>query len=133
MQKIYSGSDLRIAILELEIRQAEEGELLKEQFHLAYESIKPLNLIKSTLKEAVTSGDLKDDVINSSVGLTAGYITKAVFQGVTRGPLSKILGTVVMFGVRSLIAKNPEAVKSFGHFIFRKILRRKDKNINEND
>lgn len=126
MQKINSESDLKYAILLLEIRQAEQGKLLKEQFHLAYESVKPLNLIKSTLKEVVGSGDLKDDVINTSVGITAGYISKAVFEGVTSGPLKKILGTVLMFGIKTAVAKNPIAVKSIGQFIFRKILRKKE-------
>jgi hypothetical protein len=126
MQNIQSFVDLRMAILELEIKQAEEGKLLKEQFHFAYESIKPLNLIKSTFKEAVGSTDLKDDVINASVGLTAGYISKAVFEVVTRGPLKNILGTALMFGIKTVIAKNPEALKSVGKFFFKNILRRKD-------
>jgi len=130
MQKISSVSDLRSAILQLEIRQSEEGILLKEQFHLTYESIKPLNLIKSTFKEVVTSGNLKDDIINTSVGLTAGYISKAVFQGVTRGPLNKLLGTALMFGIKTLVTKNPRAVKSFGQFIFKRILHKKEIDIN---
>jgi hypothetical protein len=130
MKKITSETDLRAAILELEIKQAEQGKLLKEQFHLAYESVKPLNLIKSTFKEAVASGDLKDNVINASVGMTAGYISKAVFEGVTRGPLRKILGTALMFGIKTVVAKNPGTVKSIGQFLFNKILRKKEININ---
>lgn len=132
MGKITSETDLRTAIIELENKQAEEGRLLKEQFHLVYESIKPLNLIKSTFKEAVGSKDLKDDVINTSVGLTAGYITKAVFEGVTRGPLRKVLGTALMFGIKTIVAKNPGAVKSFSQFIFNKVLRKKA-NINDSN
>jgi hypothetical protein len=128
MQNINSDIELRAAIVQLEIRQAEEGKLLKEQFHLAYESMKPINLIKSTLREVAASGEIKDDVINASVGMTAGYITKAVFQGVTRGPFRNILGTAVMFGVKNIIARNPDAVKSAGQFIFQRIFRRKEKN-----
>jgi len=126
MQNIHSITDLREAILKLEIKQAEEGILLKEQFHFAYESIKPLNLIRSTFREAVSSTDIKDEVINASVGLTAGYISKAVFEVVTRGPLKKILGTALMFGIKTIIEKNPVAVKSVGKFFFKNILRRKE-------
>jgi len=46
--EINSATDLRAAILQLETRQAAEEKLLKENFHLAYESIKPINLIKNT-------------------------------------------------------------------------------------
>jgi hypothetical protein len=125
MQNIHSIIDLREAILKLEIKQAEEGILLKEQFHLAYESIKPLNLIKSTFREAVGSKDLKDEVINASVGATAGYISKAVFEVATSGPLRKILGTALMFGIKTIVARHPEAVKSIGQILFSKILRKR--------
>jgi hypothetical protein len=125
MQNIHSIIDLREAILNLEIKQAEEGILLKEQFHLAYESIKPLNLIKSTFREAVGSKDLKDEVINASVGATAGYISKAVFEVATSGPLRKILGTALMFGIKTIVARHPEAVKSIGQILFSKILRKR--------
>jgi hypothetical protein len=127
MNKITSETDLRAAIILLELKQAEEGKLLKEQFHSAYESVKPLNLIKSTFKEAVASGDLKDDVINASVGATAGYISKAVFEVVTSGPLRKILGTALMFGIKTIVARNPDAVKSIGQILFSKILRKRNK------
>lgn len=129
MQNIKTETDLRDAIYLLEMKQTEQGKLLKEQFLVAYESVKPLNLIKSTFKEAVGSNDLKDNIINASVGMTAGIISKAVFQGVTSGPIKKVLGTALMFGIRAIVAKNPGAVKSVGHFIFKHILRRKDRQL----
>ena len=133
MQKINSATDLRDAILLLESKQTEEEKLLKEQFQLTYNSIKPINLIKSTLKEAVNSKDLKDNLINASVGMTVGYISKALFEGVTKSPLKKILGTVLMFGIKNIVAKNPKAVKSIGQFIFQRILRKKGMNSKGSD
>ena len=133
MQKINSATDLRDAILLLESKQTEEEKLLKEQFLLTYNSIKPINLIKSTLKEAVNSKDLKDNLINASVGMTVGYISKALFEGVTKSPLKKILGTVLMFGIKNIVAKNPKAVKSIGQFIFQRILRKKGMNSKSSD
>ena len=133
MQKINSETDLRAAILQLESKQTEEEKLLKEQFLLTYNSIKPINLIKSTLKEVVNSKDLKDNLINASVGMTVGYISKALFEGVTKSPLKKILGTVLMFGIKNIVAKNPKAVKSIGQFIFQRILRKKGMNSKGSD
>jgi hypothetical protein len=118
MQKINSETDLRVAILQLEIRQAEEGKQLKEQFNVAYESIKPLNLIKNVLTEAAGSRDLRDNILNTSVGVTAGYLSKMIFQGFTNNPVKKLLGTAVMFGITNLVAKNPEAVKTVGKGFF---------------
>lgn len=124
MQTINSASDLRDAILLLEVKQAEEEKMLREQFQLTYESIKPINLIKNTLKEVVHSGDLKDNILSTSVGLTAGYLSKVLFEIVTPSPLRKLLGTALMFGITNLVAKHPEAVKSVGKGFFR-IIRNK--------
>ncbi|MDZ4823680.1 MAG: hypothetical protein SH856_09485 [Flavobacteriales bacterium] len=114
MQSINSDTDLRAAILRLEARQQKEGKMLKEQFDLAYESIKPINLIKNTFKEVVASGDLKDQILNSSVGLTAGLISKKIFERGTGNPIKKLIGTAIMFGVKRVVAQHPEVIKSLG-------------------
>jgi len=120
MQIINSALSLRAAIVELESKQAYEGKLLREQFHIAYNSLKPLNLIKSTFKEAAESDELKDNIINTSVGLTSGYISKKIFVGFSNSPLKKLLGTVLMFGITNLVSKNTEIIKLLGKKIFRK-------------
>ncbi|MEI6061771.1 MAG: hypothetical protein WCR72_13785 [Bacteroidota bacterium] len=60
---INTVKDLRVAILLLESRQAEDGRLLKEQFLVAYESMKPINLIKSALADAAGSPDFQDTLL----------------------------------------------------------------------
>jgi hypothetical protein len=114
MRKIDSETGLRDAILQLEIQRANEGKILKEQFYLAVDSVKPINLIKNTFKEAIATRDLKYDIVNTSVGLTAGYLSKIVFSSVLKTPLTKFLGTALMFGITNLVARNPETVKSLG-------------------
>ena len=59
MGTITNITELNAAILLLENKQAQEAILLKEQFNLTYESIKPINFIRSTLKELVTAPDFK--------------------------------------------------------------------------
>jgi len=136
MQNIITENDLRVAILQLESRQADEGKVLKAQFLVAVESIKPINLIRSTLMEAAESTDLQDNMINSSIGLSAGYLSKVLFQGFSNSPLKKLLGTALMFGIKNLVAQNPEVVKSLGRGLFkivRNILNDHDKNTGESD
>ena len=118
MQNINSETALRDAILQLESTQALEGKILKEQFNLAYESVKPINLIKSTFKEVATSDDIQDELINASVGLAAGYASKILFQGASHSALRRLFGTVLMFGITNAVAKNPEAVKSIGKGVY---------------
>jgi hypothetical protein len=127
MQKITSATALRNAILQLESKQAEEVKMLKNQFHLVYESLKPVNLIKSVFKKAAGSPDLKNNILNISLGLTAGYISKKLFETSTESPTKKLLGNVLMFGVTNLVAKSPESVKSLGKK-FLEIIRNKSAN-----
>ncbi len=115
---INSEAELRAAILRLENMQAAEGKILKEQFNHAYESVKPINLIKNTFKEVAASDDIQDNLINASVGLAAGYASKILFQGASHSPLRKLFGTVLMFGITNAVAKNPEAVKSIGKGVY---------------
>lgn len=136
MQTIITESDLRFAILQLESKQAEESAILKAQFLVTVESIKPINLIKSVFTEAVESEDLQHNLVNSSIGLSAGYITKILFQGLSHSPLRKFLGTALMFGIKKIIAQNPEAIKSGGRIFFktvRDLLRSKDKKSRETE
>lgn len=117
MQKIDSTSSLSESILELEARRAEEGKMLKEQANQAYENIKPINLIKSTFKEALAAQDLRADIINLSLGLIAGYVSKRVFSGLEDSPLKKLLGTSLQFGITLFIINNPETIQAIGNGI----------------
>lgn len=114
MQQINSSKKLADVIILLESKQADQGKILREQFHSTYESLKPLNLIKSTLKEAAISGELKDNIMNTSVGLAAGYISKKIFEGMSNNPLKKMLGSALMFGITNIVTRNPEIMKSIG-------------------
>jgi len=134
MKTINSTSELTEAILLLETRQADQGIQLREQFNLTYESLKPLNLIKSTFREAASSRELKDNIINTGTGLVAGYLSKKLFEGVSHNPLKKILGSALMFGITNMVSRNPETMKSLGQKFLNVIsFKPVDKNVNRND
>jgi hypothetical protein len=118
MQQINSTTNLRDAILKLESAQAQEGKILKEQFQLAYESVKPINLIKNTFKEVTASQSLKENLLNTAVGITAGYLSKKLVEGTSDSPFKKLLGTALMFGITNAVAKNPDAVKAAAKGLF---------------
>ena len=128
MQKINSEADLKNSIFQLKYMKAEEGRLLKDQFLILSNSLKPINLIISTLKEASKSKELKETLLSSSVKMTLVYLSKAVLKKVTLSPVKKILGTALIFGIKILVAKNPNAIKSFTQFIFQRILGKKEMN-----
>ena len=114
MQKITTTAELKEAIRLLEIEQKAEGALLKEQFKITYESLKPVNLISNTIKDLVKSPNLKGDLLNTALSLGAGYLSKKAAVGNTSNPLKQLLGTLLQMGVTSLVSKNSGAIKSIG-------------------
>ena len=86
---------------------------------------------KVAFKEAVASRDLKNNIVNTSVGLTAGYLSKIVFAGLMKTPLTKLLGTVLMVGITNVVARNPETVKSLGKGFFTMIRGKSGKSLHE--
>lgn len=114
MNKLNSETALQNAIQQLEAKQRHEADALTEQFHTAYESLKPINLIKSTIKDAAASIDLKNNLLNTTIALASGYLSKKLYERFSKSPLKRLVGSALMFGVTNLIAKNPETIKSVG-------------------
>jgi len=117
MEIIKTSADLKIAISKLEKRQEEEEINLRQQFHEAYNSIKPINLIKNSLKEATEDIDIKKTIINSTVGLTSGVLSGFLFKNIVRHPIKKLIGSAIVYGITNYAAKHPETVKSVGGVI----------------
>ena len=117
MHNIDSGAALKAAILQLESNRADGVDLLKMQFHLASERLKPINLLKSTFKYMATSQELHNTLLNTSIGLAAGYLSKTLFERTSNGPLKKVFGTALMIGMINVVAQNPETVKAVGRRI----------------
>jgi hypothetical protein len=126
MQNINSISELKTSIQLLEEEQAEKLLLLKEQFYLTYEGLKPVNLLKNTVNDIVSSPLLVDNIISTATGLVTGYISKKVFVGASGGVIRKLLGSALQYGVTNIIAKHPETVKSAGKFILNILFRKKE-------
>ena len=112
MDKITNTTELKQAILLLEAKQTLEGGMLKEQFKITYESIRPINLIKSTLSELTADPGFKNDLLNTSISLAAGYFSKKLAIGSTNNPFKQILGSFLQMGVTSIVSKNSDGIKS---------------------
>lgn len=103
MKNKNERADLRERIKLLEVKQAEELTILREQFYETYESMKPVNLIKKAYHDIVGSAELKNDLISSVLGLIAGYISKKIVVGWSDNPFKKILGGILEFVVASFV------------------------------
>ncbi len=126
MQTITNSVQLKQAILLLEAEQSLKGQALKQQFRLTYESIKPANLILSTLKEVATSPNLMENLIGNLLGLASGYISKKVFVGTSGNIFRKLAGLAMQFGVGNLVSNHSDGLKSFLQQILQKIISKRE-------
>ena len=113
MARQSAVDSLKESIRLLEIRQAEEGIALRVQFNEALESLKPLNLIKSSINELTGSGEIKNSLFETIISIFTGYLTKKMMVSSKSNPLMKILGVFLQFGVTSLVAKNAESIRNY--------------------
>lgn len=126
MEKVTSLVELKEAILLLEVKQAYEGRLLKEEFKTTYQNLRPVNLIKNKFNELVSSPNLKENLLDTAISLAVGYLSKKVIIGGTNNPLKQIVGTLLQMGVTGIVAKNTDGIKSTAmqliqHFLGKKI------------
>lgn len=128
MNNISSRADLKDAIRLLEIEQAEAGQLLKDQFHNTYESLKPVSILMNTLDDIRSTPNLVDNLVGTVVGLTTGFLSKKIFVGRSGNIFRRLSGSMIQIGVSNLVAHHPDLIKSIGQFIFQNILRKKELN-----
>ena len=131
METITSIAGLKNAIQLLEAEQTAKGILLKEQFQLTFESLKPINILKNTLKEVSSSPLLIDNILGSVVGLATGYLSKKIVVGASGNIFRNILGSMLQFGVTNVVSRHPEGIKSIGQSIFQLLFRKKEDSLHE--
>ncbi|MBK9016391.1 MAG: hypothetical protein IPM82_21250 [Saprospiraceae bacterium] len=110
MKKTDSGFGNRDSVPSLASKQAEVNNLLNEQPGQARESDMPLSEAKNT----AASTELKADILNAAVVLTAGYFSRKLNASVSLSPIKKLLGNVLIFGITYMVTKKTGAIKSVG-------------------
>lgn len=129
MQKITNALELQNAILVLENEHAIKELLLKEQLYCTYESLKPINIIKNTLRDAISTSSLTDNLLGAISGLAGGYLSKKIVVGKSGNIIRNMLGSVLQFGVTTTLAQHPDAIKQVGQFLFQHLFRKKRQEI----
>jgi hypothetical protein len=128
MQNITSIAELKNAIQLLEVEQFDKGQLLKEQFFITYESLKPVNLLRRTVNDIASSPYLIDNILGASMGLVSGFVSKKIFIGASGNKLRILLGHVLQLGVTNFVALHPGAIRTIGWSFIQHLTRKKRMN-----
>jgi hypothetical protein len=124
MQQITTVAGLKNAIQILEIEQNARKEELKEQLHLTYESLRPVNIIRSTLKELFS---MSDNIPGTALGAAGGFLLKKLLVGSSGGVLKRLIGTVLQLGITNIASHKSDAIKSLGLSLFQRIFHKKER------
>jgi hypothetical protein len=111
MENQYTAESLKLEIKALEIKQAEEGKLLKEQLLITYENLKPINILKNIVSDFSSSDNLKRDFLEIVAGMTSGFITKKIVVGRSKNPMLKLIGLAIQFGITTVVSKKYKVIK----------------------
>jgi hypothetical protein len=110
---------LRETIQWLEAEKVQQGTQLKEQFRNSYENLKPMNVLKETLRDVVKSPSAMEDIFVPLLGLGTGYLTKRIVVGKSEDPDRVVIAEVLGKSVTALIAQHPTEIAFAGRFLAR--------------
>ncbi len=113
MEKQNAVATLKESIRILEIRQAEEGQILKDHFRITYESLKPINLIKNSIKDLASSFEIKHSLLETIVSIVSGYFAQRLIVSSKNNLFKKLLGVLMQFGVNNIVLKNIDTIRIF--------------------
>ena len=127
MKAISNSDELKKAIRLKEIEQADDSRLLKEQLYLKANTIKPGNILISTLKNVIEKPNLAYFIATTAIGLATGYLTKKIVITASTAILKKVLGGILILGISAMASKRSGVIGSAGtilmHVLNKKIIR----------
>jgi hypothetical protein len=101
---------------------------LKNQFDVAYESVKPINLVKNLFHEVTASPEIKNDLISNVIGFGTGFLSKKLLLGSPHNPIKKIFGTLFEFAVANTVSKHSDSIKTIGRNLFKQFFKKNKTN-----
>lgn len=96
----------------LKNKQSIDFIILKEQFLLTKESLKPINIIKDSIYDFKNAKDVKTSLIETAIGIASGYFTKKMVVGKSKNIFKKISGAVLQYVVSNYITNKAEKINS---------------------
>ncbi|HEY9362603.1 MAG TPA: hypothetical protein VIQ00_05045 [Chitinophagaceae bacterium] len=114
MPVISTAVDLKKAIGQLEAKKIVQEEELKLQARQVMEEMRPGNLLSNTLHQP----GVQNTILNAAVALASGYLSKTLLIGGSTGPVKKIAGDILQWGVTAVTGSKLSGFKTkVGQFL----------------
>lgn len=106
MPKKHKGTTyLEARLSELKEQEKEQVAALRQSLSGLAESLSPSGLLKSSLKEVVTSPGLRENLVDTAIGIGAGMVGKKLFVGRSNNIFRKLGGTALEFFLANIVRK----------------------------
>ncbi len=105
LEKVANTTELTTAITRLKRKVELQETDIQDEIHTMLISLKPTNLLKTTIHEVQASTELKHNLFKVALGLGAGYFSRKLVVGKSAGLIKKALGTALQYGVTQFISK----------------------------
>ena len=121
MQKTTAAEALKKSILVLEQRNIEDGRLLREQFAITYQSLKPINVIRKVISDFAEPMGAKENLTQTIAGLVSGYFSRKILVRSSKNPLLRLAGVFLQYGVTNFVAKHSDTIKTIGTYYLNRL------------
>ena len=122
MKKNSPNDLLDEAIEVLETKRVQQLLQLKEQLNEVLESLKPINLIKDTIKKVSSTPDIKSGIGKTAIWVASGLLVKSIFFRKTHNPLKLLAGIVLQTVASGIASNNSNKIESTGQKLFRALI-----------
>ena len=122
---INNSEELEKVIIELEKRKVVQEENLRAAFKATRESFRPINLIKSGIRQITHTPEIRDSAIKTAAGIGIGLLTKDMFIGRAIPVIRKLISGALENGVQNGVKSTTNTIKAVGTVILNQIFKRK--------
>jgi hypothetical protein len=124
IHQLNTVEELRFAIQQLEIKQANEWTPLKEQLLTTAETLKPRHIIKDILRKNFTGPTLKANAVGSTLGLAAALSVYFIFPTVAIKLTKLVSGVILGASALERIVNHGSQIKSVGFSLLKRLTNR---------
>ncbi len=124
MQKVTSTSELKEVIAKLEYKQREQWVDFKDNLNDAFDSLKPINLLRATYREFLSTPHMAENVIGSTLGLTTGLITKKLIVRKSGNVLRNFAGGLAQMVISNFVSRHADTIKTIGSGLLHRVFYR---------
>lgn len=128
--KIRSKADLLERIRTLEIAKIDNDQALHASFQQLTNRLRPSQLLQSTIDDLTATPKLSGDLVAYLIATLTGLLSKKIWVGQSKNPMTQWVGTVIELLVSNFALKHADTLKMWSekamHWVLQFLNREKE-------